>query len=221
MKKLITGIVDFRHKTLPSDRERFARLALDYQPDVLFVACSDSRVVPNLFASTAPGDLFVIRNVGNLIPPCGVNGLANRDRSEAAAVEFSVLALKVPDIIVCGHSECGAMRTVAGTLTPPEAPHLQEWLKHVRPAAAKLRAGRVLDASLSEHNQLSQLNVLQQMEHLMSYAAIEERVKSGNLRIHGWWYDIRSGEVHCYEPDQDKFILIDDEEAARLTKRLG
>src|SRR3954467_5724627 len=109
MKKLIQGIVDSRKNLTKESRSLFAELALGQKPDVLFIACSDSRVVPNLFASTEPGDLFFLRNVGNLIPPCGSNGASESDESEAAAIEFAVLTLNVADIIVCGPEECGAM----------------------------------------------------------------------------------------------------------------
>src|ERR1700693_2569793 len=106
MIKLIKGIVTFRRHVRPGYRKQFAHLALGQSPDTLFIACSDSRVVPNSFASTDPGDLFVIRNVGNLIPPCDQDGYSQADESEWAAIEFAIFALNVSDIIVCGHSEC-------------------------------------------------------------------------------------------------------------------
>src|SRR3954468_4830459 len=113
MKKLLNGIVDFRKNVRPLVKDTFAQLALGQRPDTLFIACSDSRVVPNLFASSDPGDLFVIRNVGNLIPPCGEDGMSSSDESEAAAIEFALMALPVEQIVVCGHSECGAMNMLA------------------------------------------------------------------------------------------------------------
>src|SRR3954471_16096395 len=105
MRKLIRGIVDFRQNVRPKVKDTFAQLALGQRPDTLFIACSDSRVVPNLFASSDPGDLFVIRNVGNLIPPCGEKGRSTSDESEAAAIEFALLNLTVTEIVICGHSE--------------------------------------------------------------------------------------------------------------------
>src|SRR5579862_9640960 len=110
MKKLIQGIVDFRSNLTEEGRALFAKLALGQKPDALFIACSDSRVVPNLFASTNPGDLFVLRNIGNLVPPASSSP---QDTSAVAAIEFSIFSLKVSDIIVCGHSECGAMQALA------------------------------------------------------------------------------------------------------------
>src|SRR3989344_7005564 len=114
MKKLILGIVEFRNNVQESYREAFGKLATGQAPDTLFIACSDSRVVPNTFASTNPGDLFVLRNVGNLVPPCDKHGLSTSDESEAAAIEYSIETLGVTNIIVCGHSECAAMRALVG-----------------------------------------------------------------------------------------------------------
>src|SRR5215471_10660567 len=112
MQKLIAGIVDFRERNLPKYAQRFQELAFGQAPDALFVTCSDSRVVPDLLASTHPGDLFTMRNVGNLVPPATAEGVSTGDLSEASAVEYSVLVLKVSHIVVCGHSECGAMKAV-------------------------------------------------------------------------------------------------------------
>ena len=112
MRKLIKGIVEFREQMLPQYQERFRELALTQKPDALFITCSDSRVVPDLLASTDPGDLFTMRNVGNLIPPATLDGASTGDLSEASAIEYAVLALKVANIVVCGHSGCGAMKAM-------------------------------------------------------------------------------------------------------------
>jgi carbonic anhydrase len=114
MRKLLRGIVDFRERQLPQYAEKFRHLATGQAPDALFVSCSDSRVDPNLLASTDPGDLFVLRNVGNLIPPATAEGVSTGDLSEAGAIEFALLVLKVPDIVICGHSSCGAMKALLG-----------------------------------------------------------------------------------------------------------
>jgi carbonic anhydrase len=221
MKRLIRGIVDFRTKVRPGYRETFARLALGQSPDALLIACSDSRVAPNLFASTEPGDLFVIRNPGNIIAPCGEDGRSMSDESEGAAIEFSTLALNVSDIIVCGHSECGAMRILAEG-KPPEypAPHLQAWLRHAEGALrpAKAAAGRKPELAL--HNHVSQFNVLQQLENLSTYPMVRDRLTAGRLRLHAWWFDIAQAEVLAYEASSEKFVIIDEEEAERIMARL-
>ncbi len=219
MKKLIEGIVEFRRKSQVGYREAFGRLATGQAPDTLFIACSDSRVVPNTFASTNPGDLFVLRNVGNLIPPCDKHGHSISDESEGAAIEYSVLNLKVSDIIVCGHSECAAMRALVGDRNKVQMPNLKSWLRHGDPAVDRLRSGVVMDFSLSEHNQLSQLNVLLQIEHVKSYPAVKKRIDEGSLAIHGWWFDIAKADVYAYEDAFKKFVLIDEEEAERILQR--
>lgn len=221
MRKLIEGIVEFRRNTLEGYREAFGRLATGQSPDALFVACSDSRVVPNTFASTNPGDLFVLRNVGNLIPPCGADGHSSGDESEAAAIEFAIEALNVSDIIVCGHSECGAMKAILGGRENVTPPHLHSWLRHGEEALSRLRSGVTLDAKLSDHNQLSQLNVLLQMEHISEYPSVSKRLRTGGLGIHGWWFDIAHADVYAYESSMKQFVLIDENEAERLLSRLS
>lgn len=218
MKKLIQGIVDFRASLTKESRELFAQLALGQKPDALFVACSDSRVVPNLFASMNPGDLFVLRNIGNLIPPFSLD---EKDNSASAVIEFSVFNLNVSNIIVCGHSECGAMQALTGQLDTKCCPHLESWLKHGEKSVEKVRNGFVLDPSLSEHNQVSQVNVLQQMEHISNYPFVKERIEKKQLRVHGWWFDIAQADVYCFEPDLNKFVLIDEEESKLIMQRLS
>jgi carbonic anhydrase len=206
MKKLIQGIIDFRASLTDESRTLFAKLALGQKPDTLFIACSDSRVVPNLFASTNPGDLFVLRNIGNLIPPVSAS---LQDSSASAVIEFSVLSLNVSDIIICGHSECGAMQALVKGERVCSCPHFGAWLKHGEESLRKVREGYILDPTLSEHNQVSQVNVLQQMEHMMSYPFIRERVESNQLRVHGWWFDIAQADVYYYEKAVNRFLLID------------
>lgn len=218
MKKLVRGIVEFREKVLPDYREKFARLALGQAPDALFIACSDSRVVPNTFASSDPGDLFVVRNVGNLIPSCGGDGLSGSDESEAAAIEFAVAKLNVADIVVCGHSDCGAMHALMEGRENVEAPHLRAWLRHGEPSLARLPAG-VVDAERC--NELSRVNVLQQIEHLRSYPVVRERVADKRLRLHAWWFDLSTADVYAHDDRGDRFILIDEAGAERILSRLS
>lgn len=218
MRKLIRGIIDFRRNRRPGYQETFARLALGQAPDALFIACSDSRVAANVFASTEPGDLFVLRNVGNLIPRANESGVPDRDSSVAAAIEFSSIGLRVRDIVVCGHSECGAMRAL--TEGRDMAPSLSAWLTHAQEPLRKLKAGARMNAELEPHNHLSQLNVLQQLEHLRSYPIIRDRVRDGNLRLNAWWFDIAQAEVLAYEEGAGRFVVIDEAEGERLLGRL-
>jgi carbonic anhydrase len=215
------GIVDFRERLLPQYAERFRELALTQAPDALFITCSDSRVVPDLLVSTDPGDLFTMRNVGNLIPPAAPDGMSVGDLSEASAIEYAVLVLKVSSIVVCGHSECGAMKAVLSRNPKLEAPNLGRWLNHANTAAFRLEHEGALDTALKPHDQLSQLNVLVQIEHLMTYPMVRERVAAGTLHLTGWWFDIAAGEMYAYERESRAFEIIDRKEAERLVKRLG
>jgi len=220
MKKLIQGIVDFRRSTLPGYREKFARLALGQHPDALLIACSDSRVVPNLFASADPGDLFVVRNVGNLVAPATADGHSRRDASDAAAIEFAVEHLQVADIIVCGHSECGAMQALLNGRHAVQPFHLRYWLRHGDDALARLERAEAPDASLPPHNQLSQLNVLTQLRHLATYPLVRERLDAGRLRLHAWWFELKTAGVYTYDEAAGRFLLIEDELAERLLRSL-
>lgn len=199
MKKLLKGIVKFGEQLTDEQRKHFAQLALEQRPDALLIGCSDSRVVPNVFASTDPGDLFVIRNVGNLVPPAESGG-----DCVAAAIEFSTASLQVTDIIVCGHSGCGAMVAITeGTDSLPK--HLRRWLEHGKHSHKKLDG---IDPSLPAHDRLSQANVLQQMEHVATYPEIHERIEKGTLQVHGWWFDIADAKVYYYDAAASKFLSV-------------
>src|SRR5262245_24879835 len=219
MRKLIAGIVDFRERLLPQYAKRFQDLAFSQEPDTLFISCSDSRVVPDLLASTHPGDLFTMRNVGNLVPPATSEGISVGDVSEASAIEYSVLVLKVTDIVVCGHSECGAMMAVIANPAHPDTPNLAKWLHHAKAAAFRLQQEGPLDPNLNPHDQLSQLNVLLQLEHLMSYAIVRDRVSAGLLRLSGLWFEVGSGTMYAYDREQLAFQVIDGQMADRMLAR--
>lgn len=198
----------------------FARLALGQTPDALYIGCSDSRVAVNVFASTDPGDLFVIRNVGNLVPPCASDGYSTADESEAAAIEFALGTLNVSNIIVCGHSECGAMQALAAGREKIKDKNLRSWLRHGEKGLEDLSSLGDSGKVLSRHNRLSQVNVLRQIEHLKTYPIINERLKAGTLILHGWWFELNQADVYAYEESKGQFVLLDEEEAQRILARL-
>jgi carbonic anhydrase len=215
MRKLVQGIVDFRNRVRPAARETFARLALGQSPDVLFIACSDSRVAVNVFASTEPGDLFVVRNPGNIVSPAAPDGLSVADESEAAAIEFAVGQLQVGDIIVCGHSSCGAMGALLRGRENVPAPHLRSWLRHAERALE-----RVPDrAAAGAADQLSQANALLQLEQLRSYHVVQRAEAERGLRLHAFWFDIADAEVLVYDPGLGRFTPLDESQAERLTQK--
>lgn len=217
MKKLINGIVEFRRNAQKGYCDKFARLASGQKPDALFVACSDSRVVPNTFASTDPGDLFVLRNVGNFIPPCEHDHICTTDGSAAAAIEFSVFNLEVKDIVICGHSNCGAMQALVNDRNRVQTPELKNWLRLGEGALDRFRGGFTLNSALTEDDQLSQVNVLAQMEHVKSYPEVKKRIDQGELYVHGWWFDLQNADVYSYSQDQGQFVLLDEKEAERIS----
>jgi len=221
MRKLIMGIVDFRETMLPQYARRFRELASAQAPDALFITCSDSRVVPDLLASTHPGDLFTMRNVGNLVPPATAEGISTGDLSEASAIEYAVLALKVANIVVCGHSECGAMKAMLARNPRLKAPNLDKWLAHANTAAFRLEHEGPLDPRMKPHDQLSQLNVLVQLEHLMTYPIVRAQAAAGALVLSGWWFDIASGNMFAYQRESRSFELIDRKLAQKMVAHLA
>jgi carbonic anhydrase len=218
MLKLVQGVINFHQKVLPGLRDRFANLAVGQAPDALMVACSDSRVVPNLFASTDPGDLFVVRNPGNLIPPAHPDKEKPNGESEAAAIDIALETLKVKDIIVCGHSRCAGMSSLLNE--EGMTPNLKQWIRHGEGARRQLEAGKAFDPTLPLEDQLSQLNVMSQLENLKTYPHVAGNLAAETLRLHGWWFDITSGNVYAFEPEENKFVIIDENEGARILQRL-
>jgi len=159
--------------------------------------------------------------VGNLIPPATAEGVSTGDLSEASAIEYAVLALKVANIVVCGHSECGAMKAVLARHPTLAAPNLDRWLYHARTAAFRLEHEGALDSTRKPHDQLSQLNVLVQLEHLMSYPIVHKQVVDGTLHLSGWWFEIATGNMYAYERASRSFEVIDRQVAERLVARIA
>lgn len=206
MKKLIKGIMEFRKTKREAVRELFAELALGQKPDCLFIACSDSRVAANVFASTDPGDLFVVRNLGNIMPPFPDTG------SAVAALEFAVETLKVRHIIVCGHSDCGAMRELAKSPDKLPPTPMGAWLRHAKGAA---------ETDFADQDALSQRNVAHQLDNLRSHAMVREKEAQGRLQLHGIWFNIRSADVYYLESPAQTFVLIDDSEGEKILSRIN
>jgi len=203
MLKLITGLHHFQSEIFLSHKELFERLARGQNPDALFITCSDSRINPNFITQTNPGDLFILRNAGNIIPPHGA-----ASGGEEATIEFAVLGLGVKDIIVCGHSLCGAMK---GLLHPEELtnmPALVAWLSHAEATQHVIKENY---ADLNEEQLLNiaiQDNVLVQLENLRTHPAVASRLSQGELNLHGWTYKIETGEVFSYQPKEGQFLPL-------------
>ena len=219
MQKLIKGIIDFHQNRRNQVKDTFAQLTLGQSPDVFFIACSDSRVAVNVFASTEPGDLFVIRNAGNFVTPFSSSDVVPEDESEVAALEFALEYLKVPHIIVCGHSDCGAIKALCQGRENVEFPHLRSWLRHGEEALKRVRSKAKMEGP-AEVNAVSKENVLLQMEHLKSYERVADRVEKGQLMLHGLWFDIQNTDVYYATLEERIFRIIDDVEGERVLASL-
>lgn len=208
MQRLIDGIHHFKTTIFGTQRELFEELAKGQSPQTLFITCSDSRIDPNLITQTTPGELFIMRNAGNLVPPYGAS-----QGGEAATIEFAVAGLGVKDVIVCGHSHCGAMK---GLLDPPSArdfPALTHWLSYAestRRIVADKYAERDSPALL---NVTIQENVLAQLENLRTHPVIASCLAQNKIKLHGWVYKIETGEVFGYNPENGQFSLLNEQPA--------
>jgi carbonic anhydrase len=203
MEKLVRGIHHFQSTTFEANRELFESLSHGQQPETLLITCSDSRIAPNMVMQTQPGDLFVLRNAGNLIPPYGAaNG------GEGATIEYAVAALGVSHAIVMGHSNCGAMKGLLDPEALAEMPLVSEWLKHagatrqvVDECYPDLEGIDLLNAAIKE-------NVLVQLDNLRTYPKVAALMAKGALTLHGWIYEIESGQILAYDQHVSHFVPI-------------
>jgi carbonic anhydrase len=203
MQKLLQGIHSFQRGFFATHRALFEQLATTgQQPETLFITCSDSRVVPTLITNAAPGELFIVRNVGNVVPTPDLPG------GNAAAIQYAIEVLEVQNLIICGHTQCGALKAI---LDPDSVAHLEyvsRWVK------STIRVKRVIEekyAHLSGEQQLTaavQENVLAQLENIREYPFIAKRLESGKLHMSGWVFDVGHGEVFDYDPEQGEFLPL-------------
>ena len=200
MKKLIKGLHTFQREVFAQKEQFFANLAHGQNPEVLFITCSDSRINPHLMTTTEPGDLFIIRNAGNIVPTYGTGG------GEEATIEYAVQVLGVKDIVVGGHTHCGAMAAGHNPKTIEHLPSLTRWVQtHIVPTAALVNKSYQELDNAARINVLMQESVLRQIENLNTYPAIRERVAQGVLSIHAWVYEIESGKVFSYAAPKGQF----------------
>ncbi|MFO0573349.1 MAG: carbonic anhydrase [Polyangia bacterium] len=213
MQKLIKGALTFRRHVFAAYRDLFAKLAQGQAPEALFITCSDSRVVPSLITATDPGDLFVVRNVGNIVPPHAPG--SPRENPGAAALEYAIQVLNVRHIIVCGHSGCGAMKA-ALSANNDSLPHAMAWLSHVDQAKQLLQPYEPFPDEQTRADMLSELNVLTQIKHIKSYPFVLERIESGDLHLSAWFFEIDSAQVYTYSPDEEQFVPLTEQSAASM-----
>ncbi len=203
VEKLYKGIHRFQESYFKKEENFFKRISKKQTPDVLFITCSDSRIDPNLVTQSKPGDLFIIRNVGNIIPPYD----AIKDKnSVAAAIEFAVLVLKVKDIIVCGHSNCSAMQAIFKDENEfDNMPHLRDWLRLALPIKNIIEKYYPDAQGESRQSVVEKENILAQLQNIQTYPFVLQVLKRGDVRLHGWYYDIGAGSIYEYDIEKDIF----------------
>ncbi len=208
---LLQGNEVFRKSYFKKHEEELLDLVKNGQhPKALFIGCADSRVIPNLITQTAPGDLFVLRNVGNFVPPYKPDADFH---ATAAGIEYAVAALKVSEIIVCGHTHCGAIASLYEDIDKEEFAHTRKWLTlgHKAKELAKLS----IDKNASQERLLrltEKLSVVFQIENLLTYPSVQKGIEEGSLHIHGWIYDIKNGTIEYYDPDNSQYVLLGEEQ---------
>ena len=205
MERLIEGVHRFHNDEFGNYRSLFRKLSQEGQnPHTLFITCSDSRVLAELITQSKPGDLFVVKNVGNIVPPASATGSTN---STAAAIEFAVETLRVSDIVICGHSQCGAISCLLGETPVGDAmPHLRDWLRLAEPVLDTLKNEYAhLREAGERETAAAEENVLFGLDNLHSYSCVQERLMDGTLRLHGWFFKIATAELFAFDPETRQF----------------
>ena len=204
--KLLNNAIEFQETYFQEHKEIFEGMANAQNPHTLFIGCSDSRVVPDVILNTKPGEIFVVRNIANIVPP--YKEKADSFRCTASIIEYAVQMLEVENIVICGHSNCGGCKAL---FYPQEKlnkfPFVKEWLKTNEDIKQ-----RVLAKNLDEEErefQTEQLNIVKQLENITTYPYIEEKINNGKINLYGWYYIIETGDIFNYNFDNKKFELIE------------
>jgi carbonic anhydrase len=203
MERLIEGHKRFLAEVFPQRRHQFHLLAESQAPEWLFITCSDSRIVPDLILGTGPGDLFITRNAGNVVPHSShdVDGVT-------ATIEYAVEVLKVKHAILCGHSDCGAMKAALARAGLEKLPKASRWLHHVEAAFSHRQPLNPADGSSAELASLIRGNVVAQLLNLKTQPAVANAMTEGRLSVHGWYYDILSGRIEQYDERMRRFLPL-------------
>jgi len=214
MQQLIEGYAKFRSSVFPTQSGLFEKLAKGQQPQALFICCSDSRVVPEVVMQCEPGTLFPCRSVGNLVPPS-----TETSSGVAATIEYAIRVLRIPDIVVCGHSDCGAMKGILESDQIESLPAVRSYLQHAGPSSRWLT--RLLkDSTGFSFEQrlrlLTEANVIAQIHNLRSHPAVHDALHHNTVRIHGWVYDIGTGGIQQFDVEQGSFRPLLAEEQTTL-----
>ncbi len=211
MPHFAQGVVKFQREVFPEKAELFERLSTGQSPEALFITCSDSRIETAMLTQTDPGELFILRNAGNIVPPH-----TNQTGGVTASIEFAIGALKIPHIVICGHTECGAMKGAMNRDGLTTLPHVREWLGYSQGAVDITEAlGAGLDADAKMRMLLEQ-NVILQLQHLKTHPTVAVAMAQKAVTLHGWVYDIKTGEVCAYDEISEAWVPVEERYAAEL-----
>ncbi len=202
MQHIIEGFLNFQKEVFPQQKELFRTLASSQNPKALFISCSDSRLVPELVTQQDPGQLFVIRNAGNIVPSFGPE-----PGGVSATIEYAVVALGVTDIVICGHSNCGAMKAIASCQCLDPMPAVAHWLRYADAAKAVVEK-KSYSSEEEKLNAMVQENVIAQLNNMKTHPSVAVGLRNNALRLHGWVYDIESGVIRALDKDSKKFVLL-------------
>lgn len=209
MRQLLQGLQVFQHQIFPARRARFEKLAGGQSPPTLFITCSDSRIVPEMLTQTEPGELFVLRNAGNLVPRYD----AAVQSGEAATIEYAVKVLKVSEIVVCGHSHCGAMQALLEPESVETLPAVKQWLTNARSTLEEVdRLSTDGEGEKSTDDLLTKAvkcNVVVQLANLRTYPFVAEAEQRGVLQLHGWFYRFESGDIFELDGAARQFVSVE------------
>ncbi len=198
-------MLKFRREVYPAQREMFEQLKHGQHPIAMFFTCADSRIVPNVLMQTGPGEIFTERTPGNIVPKYSdhVGGIT-------ASVEFAILALRIPLIIICGHTDCGVVKAMANPENAAGMPALQSWMRHASDARERLLRDRPGLSPEETIRRLTEYNVLCQLENLKGHPTVASRLHTGEIELQGWVYDIGDGTVSVADMDSGRFQLLGD-----------
>jgi carbonic anhydrase len=205
MKRLLEGYAKFRREAFGKWKDHFHLLSEIQSPEVLFITCADSRVVPDLILQTEPGDLFICRNVGNVVPPAG-----ELPGGVSSTIEYAVEVLKVKHVIICGHSDCGAAKAALDRQSLHRLPLTEKWLRYIESAWKYLDPGTPTDDPRARHTALIHANVIAQLENLKTHAEIARGLAHGTVQVHGWYYDILTGTIESYDQQARRFVPLEE-----------
>lgn len=209
MDRILKGLSRFQKRVYPKQRDLFQKLALGQRPDALFITCADSRIDPCLLTQTQPGQLFICRVIGNIIPPYpdAIGGVS-------ATIEYAVGVLGVPDVIVCGHTDCGVMKGVLNPDALEPLTSVSAWLNYARPARQAVAQLQQVHTETEHLLAVAERNVVEQLRNLRTHPTVAARLDQGDLNLHGWIYDLGEGVVTAYDSGQDAFVALE----TRLTR---